>query len=102
MGSLSFFLATQSLEVKQPQNRANKRRSTIPVVARSKGGPNEVLTKEQLQKIRHKLAEMSGTAIQDFYRSAHYRAQRHQDRLPPPRAIQELVQAWKQLRRWFR
>ena len=62
---------------------------------------NEVLTKEQLQEVRRKLAEMSGTAIHDFYRSAHYRTQWKQDRLPPPRAIQELVQAWKQLRRWF-
>ena len=62
---------------------------------------NEVLTKEQLQEVRRKIAEMSGTAIHDFYRSEHYRTQWKQDCLPPPRAIQELVQAWKQLRRWF-
>ena len=43
---------------------------------------------------------MSGTAVEDFYRSAHMVCRIGPGHFPSARAIQELVQAWKQMRKW--
>jgi hypothetical protein len=45
------------------------------------------------------LAMMSVTAVQDFYRSAHFVCRIGPGHFPSARAIQELVQAWKQMRK---
>jgi len=42
---------------------------------------------------------MSITGLQDFYRAAYYRCRLETATVPPARAIQELVQAWKALRK---
>jgi hypothetical protein len=42
---------------------------------------------------------MSITGLQDFYRAAYYRCHLDSATIPSARAIQELVQAWKALRK---
>jgi hypothetical protein len=45
---------------------------------------------------------MSPTAVENFYRSAHMVCRIGPGLFPSARAIQELVQAWKQMRKWRR
>lgn len=58
-----------------------------------------VLSREELNQLQRKLATMSITGLQDFYRAAYYRCRLENAGLPPARSIQELVQAWKVLRK---
>jgi hypothetical protein len=57
----------------------------------------EQLCEAELAELRNRLAGMSGNEIEIFYRATH-NACRYVTRLPSPRLIQELVQAWKELR----
>jgi hypothetical protein len=59
-----------------------------------------VLSRGELAEIQRKLSMMSVTGIQDFYRAAYYRCRLENEGLPPARAIQELVEAWKAMRNW--
>jgi hypothetical protein len=56
------------------------------------------LTEVQLAELRKKLALMSVTAVMDAYRSAYFQCKLEGDKVPPARAIQTLVQAWKEMR----
>ena len=58
----------------------------------------DVLSKDDLAALQKKLAGMSVTTIHDFYFAAHFRCKYEHGKLPSPRAIQELVAAWKVLR----
>jgi hypothetical protein len=69
-------------------------------VARRPDVQKPVISREELAELQRKLSTMSVTAIQDFYRAAYYRCRLENDGLPPARAIQELVQAWKAMRTW--
>ena len=57
------------------------------------------LSRQDLADLQRKLATMSITGLQDFYRSAYYRCRLESAALPPARAVQELVTAWKALRK---
>jgi hypothetical protein len=61
----------------------------------------DMMTAEDLQALRRSLAHLSEPAVLDVYQQA-YRACRiiNSRTFPTARAIQELVQAWKQLRKW--
>jgi hypothetical protein len=61
----------------------------------------DMLTSQDLKDLRHSLAHLSESAVRDFYQRA-YRDCRiiNSHTFPPARAVQELVQAWKQLRKW--
>lgn len=63
----------------------------------------EVLSREHLDELARNLSHLSMNAIVDFYQRA-YRDCRivNSHTFPPARAVQELVQAWKQLRKWRR
>ena len=61
-----------------------------------------MLTREELEALQRRLSEMSVTAVQDFYRTAYFACRFEDDRLPSARSIQELVQAWKHMRKWYR
>jgi hypothetical protein len=62
--------------------------------------PDLPLTLEQLAALRKRLSNMSLTALYDAYYAAWTRCKVEQTGKPPrARFIQELVQAWKQLRR---
>jgi len=67
---------------------------------RPEGRKDDVLTRDQLQELQLRLSRLSIVAIEDFYRSAHHRCSLQPRWLPSPRSIQELVQAWKMLRKW--
>jgi hypothetical protein len=60
----------------------------------------DVLSRDDLAELQQKLSRMSVTGLQDFYRTAYFRCRLEGERLPQARAIQELVQAWKQMRKW--
>ena len=62
--------------------------------------PEEILSVKELNGLRQRLQMMSGTAVQDFYRGAHLACRIGLGHFPSARAIQELVQAWKQMRKW--
>jgi hypothetical protein len=38
--------------------------------------------------------------VMDAYRSAYYQCRLDGDKIPPARAIQTLVQAWREMRGW--
>jgi hypothetical protein len=63
----------------------------------------EILSRKHLDELADNLSHLSMNAILDFYQRA-YRDCRiiNSQTFPPARAIQELVQAWKQLRKWRR
>jgi hypothetical protein len=61
--------------------------------------PTNVLTRSELAELNLRLSRISVTALQDFYHAAHYRCRCDMGYFPNARAIQELVQAWKQLKK---
>ena len=71
-------------------------------MARRPRPPDEVLTKNDLAELQRRLSMMSVTAVQDFYQSAHMVCRIGPGHFPSARAIQELVQPWKQMRKWRR
>jgi hypothetical protein len=48
------------------------------------------------------LAHLSPSSVRDFYERAYQRCRISDKDFPAARAIQELVQAWKLLRKWRR
>jgi len=58
-----------------------------------------VLTAEELKSLQQKLESSSVLEVEAFYRSAHQRCTLQPVALPSPQSIQELVQAWKILRK---
>ena len=49
---------------------------------------------------QQRLARLSEPSVQAAYRRAYHACRMDGERLPGPRLIQELVQAWKQLWKW--
>jgi hypothetical protein len=66
----------------------------------SVGLMEKALTKADLAELQRKLATMSVTAVRDFYFAAYVRCKFEGDKVPAARSIQELVQAWKEMRKW--
>jgi hypothetical protein len=64
------------------------------------GKSEEILSREDLKVLGNSLAHLSVSAVRDFYERAYNRCRMTGRDFPPARAIQELVQAWKQLRKW--
>jgi hypothetical protein len=63
-------------------------------------GKEKIWTDQELKEIARNLALLSVQGVREFYERA-YRECRISGRdFPPARAVQELVQAWKQLRKW--
>src|ERR1700674_416368 len=60
----------------------------------------EVLSEKDLKELRYNLAHLSVSAVRDFYEQAYQDCRLVYNRLPSPRKMQTLVQAWKQLRKW--
>lgn len=64
------------------------------------GKQDEILSEEDLKDLRYSLALLSLGHVQDFYKRAYERWRLTSREFPRARSIQELVQAWKQLRKW--
>jgi len=62
----------------------------------------EFMSREDLKALRDSLAHLSPSSVRDFYERAYQRCRMSDRDFPPARAIQELVQAWKLLRKWRR
>jgi hypothetical protein len=62
----------------------------------------EPLTEENLKSLQRHLSMLSSSSVEDFYNTAHKECCLGNKRLPAPRAIQQLVTAWKQLWKWKR
>ena len=60
---------------------------------------SDFLTREELRKLFSGLAKLSRYHVREFYRQAWDRCQ-PETGVPRPRLIQELVTAWKVLRKW--
>ena len=63
---------------------------------------SDALTREELAALRQQLAHLSAYDVERFYRSAYERCVLQPNRVPSALRMQELVTAWKQLRRWYR
>lgn len=67
------------------------------------GKREEAWTREDLAEIVRNLAVLSEPAVREFYQRAYRECAIINSRtFPPARAVQELVTAWKQLRKWRR
>jgi hypothetical protein len=63
----------------------------------------EIWSRKDLDEMQHNLSLLSEQGVQEFYQRAYRECAVINSRtFPPARAIQELVQAWKQLRKWRR
>lgn len=63
----------------------------------------EILSRDELKTLRERLAHLTEPSVRDLYERA-YQSCRiiNRSTFPTPKAMQELVQAWKQLRKWRR
>lgn len=61
---------------------------------------SDVLTRAELAELQQKLSTMSTTAVQDRYYAAYYKCRFESGKVPEARFMQELVQTWKEMRRW--
>lgn len=62
--------------------------------------PNEVLSEKELEALSRSWSLLSKFSVQEIYRKAHVACSSDYGQVPPARAIQELVTAWKLLRKW--
>jgi len=58
---------------------------------------NEVMSPDDLKKLRSNLSRLGRSAALQAYHTAYARCRMVNDRAPSARSIQELVQVWKQL-----
>jgi hypothetical protein len=72
----------------------------IRIMDRRPNSPEEILTRKDLVELQRRLSMMSITAVQDFYQYTHNTCRIEPGHFPSPRAMQELIQAWKQMRKW--
>jgi len=64
--------------------------------------PERPLTEDELQQLRQNLARLSEHRVRDLYDEAWEECRIKGQRIPPPKAVQQLVQAWRELWRWRR
>ena len=71
----------------------------VPVMPRRPEIRNDVpFTEEELKQLHRNLALLSAQGVEDAYRSAH--GESALERKPCAKTIQQLVTAWKILRKW--
>jgi hypothetical protein len=62
---------------------------------------SDALTREELAELRKQLSRLSTYDVERFYRTAYERCVLQPNRVPSAMRMQELVTAWKQLRKWY-
>ena len=65
-------------------------------------GKEKIWTREELQEITHNLTLLSVNGVREFYERVYRECRISPRDFPPARAVQELVLAWKLLRKWRR
>jgi hypothetical protein len=58
------------------------------------------MTEQELEQLRQNVARLSEDGLKRFYQQAWKDCEIRGDRLPAAKAVQQLVQAWKQLWKW--
>jgi hypothetical protein len=58
------------------------------------------LTEKELEALQQNLARLSEPSVKQVYQQAWEECRMKGERLPPAKAVQQLVQAWKQLWKW--
>lgn len=81
------------------EQKANMLASLV-MARRSSREPSDALNDEELKELRQSLAHLSPEGVRHFYERAFEDCRLVYNRLPSPRKIQTLVQAWKQLWKW--
>ena len=64
--------------------------------------PERPLTEQELKALQQNLAKLSEDSVRREYDQAWEECRMRGERLPPAKAVQRLVQAWKQLWKWQR
>ena len=64
------------------------------------GSDEASVNRQDLIELNRRLASISVTAVRDLYHTAYFACRLDGDHVPSARTIQELVQAWKQMRSW--
>jgi hypothetical protein len=70
----------------------------MPGMDREPKAERDTLTQAEIAQLRQNLARLSADGVERFYREAH--ASCAVERKPSPKVIQQLVAAWKTLRKW--
>jgi len=71
-------------------------------MARRGGRDSDALSREELAELRRSLSMLSTDGVERFYRQAYERCVLQPNRPPSALRMQELVTAWKLLRKWYR
>jgi hypothetical protein len=74
--------------------------TAFPMARRPDRKNDEMLSAEDLKELRYNLAHLSIGAVRDLYYQAYRECRLIYHRLPTPKQMQTLVQAWKQLWKW--
>jgi hypothetical protein len=67
---------------------------------RERDDPPDVLSREELKRLRQNLAHLSPDSVRQSYDRAFEQCRLVYSRVPSPRKMQTLVQLWKQLWKW--
>jgi hypothetical protein len=62
----------------------------------------DILNQEDVKRLAHNLSLMSEGGVRDLYERAYVECRITARDFPCARAVQQLVTAWKQLRKWRR
>ena len=62
--------------------------------------PERPLAEQELKVLQQNLARLSEDSVRREYDQAWEECRMRGERLPPAKAVQRLVQAWKQLWKW--
>jgi accessory colonization factor AcfC len=73
---------------------------TVAMARRPNLEKERMLNDEDLTQLRENLAHLSESAVKDFYNHAHRDCAIIGPHFPTAISIQQLVTAWKQLRKW--
>jgi hypothetical protein len=85
----------------QGEQKVNMMRSfTIARRPDRENKTGEMLSAEDLKELRYNLAHLSIGTVRDLYDQAYRDCRLIYHRLPTPKQMQTLVQAWKQLWKW--
>jgi hypothetical protein len=60
----------------------------------------KVMTRDELNRLKHSLSLLSPSSVQDSYQQSLERCRLKNGTPPAPRFVQELVTAWRVLWRW--
>ena len=58
------------------------------------------LSEQELEQLRQNMAKLSEHGVRRFYQQAWEDCKMKGERMPPAKAVRQLVQAWKQLWQW--